>query len=367
MTLTLAKRTPADIKGIIGRGIGCVHGDLPLQQALAADHIRSALYGHAINCADTGIVPALHTTRLLTSVRKTLDLLWPGASTHRLPGTAFDVAQHTLHNMSLAGDLANTGGGFWVGTPFRVVRIDEGSFLVAGGLPDAVVDEVTTAAPICAGVARFCTIPRATLVEQLQPHVQSIDDWLGTIEPLREWSERMLAKYEQRMAPDHDLSADHLEVYAPDVFDAQKQMGRWMPVRRSSRPLKGVRLCRPLPHFARDWDRPYYLAHFSARSGHNAVIRSTPVSYDTTLRLRFGLDQILAAPRTAVITVGTDTFEWEAPYGLPDPEVRVLALSWPSHSGPNRHVFSKLALPVLEHAFRRLSVELIQRRGGPHA
>jgi hypothetical protein len=368
MTLTLAKRTPSDIKGIIGRGLGNVHGDLPLQQALAADHIRSALYGHAISCAGIGILPALHTTRLLTSVRKTLDLLWPGASTHQLPGTKLDVGQNALERMGLAGDVFDTGGGFWVGTPFRLVGQNEGApVLVAGGLPNAVVNEATGAAPISAGVARFCAVPSATLTEKLQTHVQSIDTWLGTVEPLREWTESTLAKHEQGMAADQDLSADQLEVYAPDVFEAQKQKGRWMPIRQASRALKGVRLCRPLSRFARDWDRPHYLAHFGTRSGLNAIIRSAPVSYNTTVRLRFGLDQILAAPRTAIVTVGTDTCEWEPPYGLPAPEARVLALGWPAHSAPNRHVFSNLALPLFEHAFRRLSIELIQRRGGPHA
>lgn len=368
MTLTLAKRTPSDIKAIIGRGLGNVHGDLPLQQALAADHIRSALYGHAINYEGTGSLPALHTTRLLTSVRKTLDLLWPGASTHRLPGTTLDVAQHALDRMAHAGDVFDTGGGFWVGTPFRLVSYNEGApLLVAGGLPNAVVNEVTDAAPISAGVARFCAVPNAALPEQLRTHLQPIDAWLGTVQPLREWTETILAKHEQRMAADQDLSADQLEVYAPDVFEAQKQKGRWMPIRQASHPLKGVRLCRPLSRFTRDWDRPHYLVHFDARSGLNAIIRSVPVSYDTTIRLRFGLDEILAAPRTAILTVGTDTCEWEAPYGLPAPEARVLALAWPAHSAPNRHVFPKLALPLLEHALRRLSIELIQRRGGPHA
>lgn len=368
MTLTLAKCPPSKIKDIIAHELGIVHGDLPLQHALASDHIRSALYGHTVNCAGTSILPTLHTTRLLTSVRKTLDLLWPSASMHLLPSTTLDVAQHTLDKMEHAGDVFDTGGGFWVGTPFRLVGHNEGTpLLIAGGLPNAVVNEATGAAPISAGVTRFCTIPSTTLAEKLQTHLQSIDTWLGTVEPLREWTKSILAKYEQRMATNQDLSADHLEVYAPDVFEAQKQKGRWMPTSQAFHPLKGVRLCRPLSRFARDWDRPYYLAHFGARSGLNTIIRSALVSYDITLRLRFGLDQILSTPRTAIVIVGNNTCEWEAHYGLPTPESRVLALGWPTHSGPDRHVFPRLTLPFLEHAFRRLSIEIIQRRGGPHA
>lgn len=369
MTLSFAKRTASDIKGIIGQRMGGVHDDLPLQMALAADHIRSALYGHAVSMAGTGGAEALHTTRLLTSVRKTLDFLWPGTSTHRLPGAKDDIAQHALDQMSLAGDIAETGGGFWIGTPFRLVRLDEAaSFLLAGALPNAVVNEIIGTAPICAGVARFCAVPDPNPAEQLEfDDVQLIEDWFGAIEPLREWTERLLAKYEPRLAADHDLASDQLEVYAPDVFHAERKRGRWLPVRQASRALNGIRLCRPLSHFAHDWDRPYYLARFNATSEVNAVARSAPIPPDSTLRLRLGLDQILGAPRTAVITVAADTCEWEVPYGLPLPEARVLALSWPSHSSPGRRVFSKRALPALEYAFQRLSVHLIVRRRGTHA
>ena len=90
---------------------------------------------------------------------------------------------------------------------------------------------------------------------------------LGRCTPLAEWTAQILSAHEARMEVLQGLSADQLEVYAPDVLRSQRRPGRWIAVGQIGRPLDGVRLCQPQDRFARSYDKPHYLAHFEFRNG----------------------------------------------------------------------------------------------------
>jgi hypothetical protein len=154
------------------------------------------------------------------------------------------------------------------------------------------------------------------------------------------------------------LSAEHLEVYAPDVIQSQRRTGRWIAAAQIGRPLHGPRLCRPQDRYARNWNRPFYLAHLGYKDGVLTLRRTAPVSSDLTLRLCFGLDIVLQTPRRVSIIRQRDTFWMDRPLMLPRPEARVYALGW-KHAAQNssdRLTFHADAMPFVLHALRRLAV-----------
>jgi hypothetical protein len=103
MTLTLAKMSAQKAHARIAHEFGGVFGDIPLRRSLAADHIRSTLYANAVLASEHNFPQAVHTSRLFTSVRKTLDLLWAGTATEHLrdAGTTGGIAQQTLGRLSV--------------------------------------------------------------------------------------------------------------------------------------------------------------------------------------------------------------------------------------------------------------------------
>src|SRR5205823_2804759 len=121
-----------------------------------------------------------------------------------------------------AGDLADTGGGYWLGVPLRIVHDEqERTFLLTGGISNEGLRSVTGQVPVCAGIARFLKHPASRNSTQLRPYLQSVDLWLGTNEPLRPWAEQLLRAYEARLTSSSDVSAEQLEIYAPDLFSAR--------------------------------------------------------------------------------------------------------------------------------------------------
>jgi hypothetical protein len=137
-----------------------------------------------------------------------------------------------------------------------------------------------------------------------------------------------------------------------------------MPASQLTRSLPGIRLCRPLASFTREWSRPYYLAQFAVKSGAAVVTRSTAIPFESTLRLRFAFDELLACRRTASIKREADVIELDMPYALPGPESRVMALGWPSRATSGRTLFHPLVLPILISVFQRLAINPLVQSGG---
>lgn len=168
-----------------------------------------------------------------------------------------------------------------------------------------------------------------------------------------------MATHDSRMEQSHGLSVEQLELYAPDILRSQQRTGRWIPAGHVGRAIDGVRLCRPRGAFARSYSRPHFLARFDFKDGALSLRSSVPIAHELTLRLRFGLDLLLNAPRRISITASALTFTIERPSALPDPENRVYALGWsdPTADEPSeRLTFSNCAMPFVLHALRRLSI-----------
>jgi hypothetical protein len=357
MTLALAKISPQNAHAMLAREFGGSFGEIPLRCSLAADHMRSALYANAALAMEHNFSQVLHTWRLLTSVRKTLDLVWPGTATEHLrdAATTGGIAQQTLDSLAALGDIVDTGGGFWLGAPLRIVCSGDTS-LAIGAAPNAVLKPLFGAPLVCAGISRFSESHSKESAEL----AISVSEWLGGVEDIAVWTKRILDQHEQRMQSGNDISADQLEIFAPD-FLSRAQRNPWIHAQAISRPLTGARLCRPNKTFAYVWDRPFYLSHFRFSAGELVVARSVRVDYSFTRRLRFGLNQLYGSSQAIMSTANGQLVELELPVALPEPEARVEALGWPLPSNPRRAVFHRLAIPLLAEVMGRLAVPVIMR------
>ncbi len=357
MTLALAKISAQNAQEIIARELGGLFGETPLCRSLAADYIRSDLYANATLAIDYNSSPALHTSRLLTSVRKTLDLIWLGTATEHLrdAATTEGVAQQTLNSLAELGDIVDIGGGFWLGTPLRIIRSGDTS-LAIGAAPNAVLNALLGARPVCAGISRFGEFRSKESAEL----TISVSQWLGAAEDILSWTKRLLDQHEQRMLSGNDIPANQLEIYAPD-FLTRTQRNPWIPAQAITRPLAGVRLCRPIKTVAHVWDRPFYLSHFRFAGGELLVARSIQIEYSFTRRLRFGLSHLYNSSQAVIGTTNGELVELEMPVVLPEPEARVAALGWPLSLNPRRSVFHRLSIPILTEVMGRLAVPVLIR------
>ena len=299
----------------------------------------------------------------MKSTRRVVELMWPqdayGITTADGRSDAPDICSATLRRMETLGDVVDTGRGQWIATPLRIVAPENAeSCLLVGTAPVPAASQITGAKVICAGATRFLD-KQAIRAHDSGEIAQSIDMWLGEMPPLAEWTARILAAHEARMEVMQDVSAEQLEIYAPDVLRSQRRTGRWVAAAQVGRSLDGLRLCQPQGRYARSYDTPQYLAHFEFRDGVPSLRRCVSIKRELTLRLRFGLDNLLKTPRELSIVHAGQTFTIDRPLALPQPEERLYALGWEDRTVselPDRLVFHLDALPIVLHALRRLSI-----------
>lgn len=361
--IALAQRRIDEVEASLCREWQGIRDPAALAGTLAAEHMRALIYGATAGHRGAGAVPSIHTARLLASARRAVELVWPQYA-HRPPTP--DICAVALEQMEAIGDAASIGSGQWLAAPLRIVAPKDGShYLLVGAVPAHAVHRTLGVPPTCAGTSRFVT---ATVLEAQgsEDLAVSVDDWFGHQQPLAAWTAQVLSHHEGRMDTAEGLSAEHLELYAPDVIQAQHRTGRWIAAGQIGRPLSGLRLCRPQGHYARIWDRPYYLAHFEFKDGALMLRCTAPVSHDLTLRLRFGLDIVLQTPRRVSIACQRETFWMDRPSTLPQPEERVYALGWKhaARDSPDRLTFHADAMPFVVHALQRLAVTPTITSGG---
>jgi hypothetical protein len=362
MTFALAEQSRTEILSALTARLNTGSSDEALKRALVSEHLRATTYFASVHTSSTDSLPLPHTTRLMTNLRRNLDVLWPlqaAESSTNATVNSTNYYRTVLDDLEAIGDLVPTGGGYWISAPLRLVEgSDPETLLVFGGAPCEVVRAATGAMVSCAAATRF--VRRIDLKHPAAFRlIQSLDTWLGVSDPLPLWTKRTIAAHLKRLSASEEIAADQLEVYAPDFYRDRKKHGRWMPATEIDRPIDGPRLCRPRAAHARVYDRPHYLGVFSFRQGRLALLRSASVELEIGRRLRFGVDSELKQPRSATITLSGDTCIVDLPYRLPKPEARVLSLGWRmSTPGATNDAFAipRAALPALDRALRRLSI-----------
>jgi hypothetical protein len=361
--IAVTQRSAEYIESSLSRSWHCVTDPSALIGATIAEHLRAMIYGASVPQRVANAARTVHTTRLMASVRRIVELTWPRhARRAGMPegqATTPDICSVILQNLGTLGDAVDTGQGQWIAAPLRIVApADCPVCLVVGAAPISVVRQIAGVDVLCVGAARF--IGGAVLrTPESRDITQSVDAWLGEAQPLAEWTEQILSAHEARMDVLQGLSAEQLEVYAPDVLRSQRRSGRWIAVVQIGRPLDGIRLCQPQDRFARSYDKPHYLAHFEFRNGALSLGRCAEIKRELTLRLRFGLDALLNTPRELPIVNAGETFRINRPLKLPEPEERIYALGWKdlSNAEPDEKlVFHRDALPIITHALQRLLI-----------
>lgn len=353
--IAVEERHHDTVEAHLVQALNCVPDRSALASATVAEHMRASLYG--ANAVRRSPVPTVHTTRLMINARRVAELTWPSLCG---PGSEpSDVCDATLRNMESLGDAVDIGHGHWLATPLRLVAPSTASqYLLLGAAPAPAAKNVLKTTVTCAGASRFVGSQCLNISEN-RDFVQSIDAWLGDAQPLQLWTAQVLASHEARMEETRGMSADQLELYAPDILRRQRRTGRWLPAVDVDGALDGVRLARPRGAFAREYDRPYCLVHLGFKDGAPSLLRSASIAHGLTLRLRFGLDALLNTPRRTSIVMSAQTFAIDKPGALPEAESRVYALGWRDYASPeptDRLTFHAYALPFVVHALQRLCI-----------
>jgi hypothetical protein len=355
--ITIAERTRENIEATLGGFLHTPHGGAGFVGAVASEYLRAMIFGTRLSGEDPNEAGTIHVTRLLTSARRAIDLVWPARYGGSVP-TQADICSAMLERLGTLGDAHHLGQGQWMATPLRIVMADNSpSCLLIGTAPMPAVRKHLGTEPACAGAARF--VGERVLDKPGNRDIAlTLDAWLGRDLPLMEWTALVLDTHESMMAATQGVATEQLEIYAPDVLRSQRRSGRWIPAGEVNRALDGVRLCQPQMRFARSYDVPQYLAHFEFKNGALALRRSAPIRRDLTLRLRFGLDVMLKAPRNVSLVHTGATFRIDRPLSLPEPEQRIYSLGWdePAPEAPKRLAFYRDALPILMQALSRLSI-----------
>lgn len=292
--ISVVERHPNQVEAELVRARQCVSDKSALACTVAAEHMRAMIYGSSVTRWAANATQTVHTTRLVTAARRPTELMWPRraarvTSAEARPEPA-EVCSTMLEYMEMIGDAADMGGGNWIAAPLRIISpTDSSNCLLVGAIPAAAVHTRLGSAPVCAAASRFISSRVLTTEDNIE-FSQTIDDWLGERPPLSLWTSDILASHEARMEVVQELSAEQLEIYAPDVARAQRRAGSWVPGGHIVRQLDGTRLCRPQSRYARNFDRPYYVARFDYRQGGLMLRQCALIDRDLSLRLRFGLD-----------------------------------------------------------------------------
>lgn len=336
-----------------------------LASTCTAEHIRSILYGAVVSPGNAAAPRTVHTTRLLSSARRVVELMWPQLAPRARADqkqASSDLCSKTLERMAVIGDAVSLQGGQWLAAPLRLVADPAGaSFLLVGGAPSDAANARLGSSPTAAAASRFVA-DDVVRVRENQELVCSIGDWLGNDEPLDRWTANLLSRHEARMEPAHGVSAEQLEVYAPDVARNKNRQGWWIPAWQIDQQLKETRLCRPLQAFARNYDRPSMLVQFTVSDGRLTIRRSVALDRKLEYRLSFGFDLRFGVQRRVALAVSQTQFIIDRPLSLPQPERRVYALGWDAPqpgAHPDRLFFGISGLPFVLQTLARLNVRPI--------
>jgi hypothetical protein len=358
MTIALSLRAPRELDATLCRTFHCPDDPSALLHTVAAEHLRTAIYASSVQ--ENPHIPRVHTSRFMSNLRNNLGGIWDSDSANAATqSVAENRYRSILEALEQAGDILHLGSGYWVSAPLRLVELPASEhLLVVGGVPFDPLQRYLKTTPLCAGVSRF--VERAVLKQQ--PHllqlVQPFDEWIGITETLATWTRGTIDRALQRLSAPEEISIEQLEIYAPDVFQQQRKMGRWLPGSQARQALSNPRLCRPLSH-VRDYDRPSYLGIFALDDIGFRLRQTAPIDNETAFRLAFGFDQLLNTARTASLAVTGETFQLDLAYPLPQPEARVRALGWRSAataSRPNHSTFHRTALPAVQTTLRHFGI-----------
>lgn len=334
MTLSLRVPSSPEVLADVIASLS-IQGSLEsIRRALIASHLRAACEGEGTRNGH-----GVFTGRLTDMIDGDLGGLLGSAD-------ARPLTKQVLEALEKAGDLWRSPGGYWHSTPPRAVSLSDGPSFLLGVVPNS--------GTVAAGALRYLAGRANGIIEQ------RFDDWLGYAEPLGAWMAKALKKYRPGLRP-AGISADHLEIYAPDQALRQSR-SRWINPQELELSGVALRLCRVQAKPTSLYDRPYYLGEFEHSGSGLSLRRAVMVKHEHARRFRFAYDEALGASRRLEFKQADDLAQITLAKDLPIEEARVLALGWElgGASPPSvyRMGFPVQAVPFVAHALRRLGIKL---------
>ena len=360
----------ADTLSNLASILNCPNSDDALRHAIVSEYIRACVYKHYHD--ENEYIPntSVHTTRVLSTIRKNIWFLWEDkdhwyyTESEHSEGSQF--ASEVLHSIGSIGDVVNLGEGFWAPGPIRIVRPDcAGSsvLLVTGGTPFELLGMKFSARVSCVGCARFLHLEHINIRQiQVEHELQSLEDWLGwPAEDLTTWTRRIIRSLHMSMTV-ANLELEGLEVYAPDDFPGKPRNRNWIQIGEFGTVPKGIRLCRPSPGVSAIYDRPTYLAELRYNNGRIVFHKAALVPKDILLRLMYGFERLKGVHRAVNIEDLGQVLRVNIPFKLPDPENRILDFGWPAVRNSNGHItvyeFANDMKPFLIQVLSRFNIRV---------
>src|SRR6266849_734262 len=111
--ISMTQRREEDFESNLARLFHCMDDPLALMGATVAEHLRAMICGASLPQKDTTAPRTIHTTRLMTSTRRVVELLWPKHA-HRnvvscVQSSASDICSDILQRLEILGDAVNVG------------------------------------------------------------------------------------------------------------------------------------------------------------------------------------------------------------------------------------------------------------------
>ncbi|MGX9147281.1 hypothetical protein [Mesorhizobium sp. 128a] len=334
MTLSLRVLSSSEVLADVVAGLSIQGSSESVRRALIATHLRAACEGEGTRNGH-GVFTGRLTDMIEGNLGGLLGL-----------GEARPLVKEVLEALERAGDLWRSPGGYWHSTPPRAVSLSDGRSFLLGVVPNGGF--------IAAGAFRYASGRANEMV------VQGFDDWLGRAEPIGVWMAKALKKYRPALQQ-AGISADHLEIYAPDQASRQFR-SRWISPQEVELNGATLRLCRAQAKPTSLYDRPYYLGEFERTASGVSLRRATTIDHEHARRFRFAFDEAFGASRTVELKQANDTVQVTLARDLPVEEERVLALGWElggaSIPSVYRMGFPVQAVPFLAHSLGRLGIKV---------
>ena len=350
--------------------LNCVNTDEAIRYAVMSEFIRACVYQSYHGLDDWASTQSVHTTRILSSMRRNIWFLWDDKGHWSYTRSENDVggkvAIKVLERLGTIGDIVKIGGGFWAPGPIRIVRPEcdeENVLLITGGTPIELLQIKFGTRVSCSGSARFLHMDRLSMRQmQIEHELQSLEDWLvWPSEDLYTWTRRNIRSLLANMSV-ANLEVDGLEIYAPDDLPGKPGQKNWVRIGEFGVVPTGLRLCRPSSGMSALYDRPTYLAELQFRSGRTFFRHVAQVPNDIRLRLMFGFELIKGVYRSVTIEVLGRILRVYIPFKLPEPENRVLEFGWPAGKYSDGRVdvyeFAHDMMPFLIQMMRRLNIQI---------
>jgi len=366
MTVETGERKFEEMSLAVAAELRCLPDSVAFEKSIVAQHLRTAIYVGSTRTTSSESGGHTSTQRLMANLRRSLDgffiNLQLSSSSSEAQAANGDLYRTTLDCIAGLGDVVDVGGGHWISAPLRLVEMDGAeALLVVGGYPMEAARAALGLEMASGGIGRFTVGAKSSAKLRNSEIVVPLASWLGVSEVLSVWTSRATNSHLKRLSHTDEIAADQVELYAPDILRNQHKKGRWVQATQIHQSIDGPRLFRPLGSRSRDYSRPYYLGLFDVRDGELVLLRSAPVEFEVSLRLRFGIDELLKTPRSVKISVQGDTCTVTPWLKLPEPENRIRFLGWTSQPHADRNpeivTFHRSSVPMLIEIFRRLAIQ----------